>query len=134
MSQCPEGCRCDPNRATGEAAPAGELRPEAVPIVPLASLVRREALRAEAGERIRPDPVRLAAGWQRRFAIERSRAADLARLYEESGYEVALDPVSPELLRDECSDCRLVTQLEYVLLYTREAAGSAGVGDPTAAP
>ena len=86
---------------------------------PLDALLRAEALRTEAGGRIRPDPARLAAGWERRFVIERPRAADLARLYEESGYEVAQDPVPPELVDDECVDCRLVAQLEYVTLYTR---------------
>ena len=97
-------------------------------VVPLVSLVRGEALRSEAGERIRPDPARLAAGWERRFVIERSRAADLARLYEESGHEVALDPVAPELLQDDCSDCRLVARLEYVMLYTRRRTGAPGTG------
>jgi hypothetical protein len=92
---------------------------EPAPIIPLASLVRGEAHRSVAGERIRPDPARLAAGWERRFVIERPRAADLARLYEESGFEVALDPVAPELLEDDCTDCRLVARLEYVMLYTR---------------
>lgn len=87
----------------------------------IASVVRGEAVRNEAEGRILPDPARLAAGWERRFVIERGRVADLARLFEESGYEVALDPVSPELVDDECVDCRLVAQLEYVSLYTRRA-------------
>jgi hypothetical protein len=91
------------------------------PIVPLAALVRGEALRSGMGERIRPDPARLAAGWERRFVIELARAADLSRLYEESGFEVALDPVPPESLEDGCTDCRLVARLEYVMLYTRRA-------------
>ena len=86
---------------------------------PLARVVRGEAQRAEAEERIRPDPARLAAGWERRFVIEKARAGDLARLYQEAGFEVALDAVAPELLDDECADCRLVFQLEYVSLYTR---------------
>ena len=109
------------------STPAGRRRDEP-PLVPLTSLVRGEALRSEAGERIRPDPARLAAGWERRFVIERSRATDLARLYEESGHEVALDPVAPELLQDDCSDCRLVARLEYVMLYTRRRAGAPGAG------
>ena len=85
----------------------------------LAGIVRAEALRADAEERIRPDPARLAAGWERRFVIERARAADLVALYERSGFEVATDPVAPELLADECTDCRLVSALAFVQLYTR---------------
>ena len=91
---------------------------------PLASLVRGEALRSDAADRIRPDPARLAAGWERRFVIEKGRAADLALLYVKSGFEVAQDPVSPELLEDECVDCRLVAQLEYVSVYTRRSGES----------
>ncbi len=88
-------------------------------VVPLTALVRGEAVRSEAGERIRPDPARLAAGWVKRFAIERARAADLARVYEEAGFEVALDPVAPERLADDCGDCQVVAQFDHVLLYTR---------------
>jgi hypothetical protein len=87
---------------------------------PLAGIVRGEALRADAEERIRPDPTRVALGWERRFVIEQSRAADLEHLYEASGFETATDPVAPELLADECTDCRLVSQLHYVQLYTRK--------------
>jgi hypothetical protein len=94
------------------------------PHVPLAALVRGEALRLEAGERIRPDPARIAAGWERRFVIERGRAPDFARVYEDAGYEVAMDPVPPELLSDDCTDCALVVKLEYVTLYTRPRRGA----------
>jgi hypothetical protein len=85
----------------------------------LAGVVRGEALRADAEERIRPDPARLADGWERRFVIEQSRAADLVALYEHGGFEVVLDPVAPELLDDDCGDCRLVSAMQYVQLYTR---------------
>ena len=89
---------------------------------PLASLVRSEALRAAFAERIRPDPTRLAAGWERRFVIERDRAPDLVRLYEVAGLEVATDPVPPEALADECEGCRIVFQREYVSIHTRPRA------------
>jgi len=85
--------------------------------------VRGEALRADAGERIRPDPARVAAGWERRFVIERARAADLVTRYEGAGFEVAVDPVAPELLQDECSDCALVARMDYVQVYTRRMSG-----------
>lgn len=122
---------------TGDKLPIGVKTPArsgAGNTAPLAALVRSEALRAEAGGRIRPDPARIAAGWQRRFVIEKGRATDLARLYAETGYEVAQDPVAPELVDDECVDCRLVAQLEYVSLYTRQpeiATGSSGPEKPS---
>lgn len=87
---------------------------------PLASIVRGEAVRAGAEERIRPDPRRVAEGWERRFVIERARVPDFVTLYEASGFEVAVDPVAPELLEDECADCRLVSALDYVQVYTRK--------------
>lgn len=87
----------------------------------LAGIVRTEALRADAAERIAPDPARTAAGWERRFVIERARAADLVGLYERAGFEVAQDPVAPELLADECTDCRLVAALAYVQVYVRRS-------------
>lgn len=92
---------------------------------PLASIVRGEALRADAAERIQPDPARVAAGWTRRFVIERARAADLVALYEQAGFEVAVDAVAPELLQDECTDCKLVVRMAYVQVYTRPASGGA---------
>lgn len=98
------------------------------PTRPLASIVRGEAVRADAEERIKPDPARIAAGWQRRFVIERARVADFVALYEESGFEVAIDPVAPELLQDECSDCKLVMALDYVQVYTRRRAPGRSAG------
>lgn len=85
----------------------------------LTSLVRGEAVRTDSTERIQPDPARIAAGWSRRFVIERGRIADLVALYESTGFEVAADSVAPELLQDECTDCKLVVHLDYVQLYTR---------------
>jgi hypothetical protein len=90
---------------------------------PLRALVRGEALRQDAGERIRPDPARIAEGWEHRFVIERARAADLVRLYEETGHEVALDPVPPASLADDCDGCRIVFLREYVSIYTRRRGG-----------
>ena len=90
---------------------------------PLASLVRGEALRADTESRIRPDPARLAAGWERRFVIERDRAADLVRLYARAGLEVVTDPVPPEALADDCDGCRIVFLREYVSIYTRPTGG-----------
>ena len=89
------------------------------PAAKLGSVVRGEALRADAESRIRPDPARIAVGWERRFVIEKARAADLVELYERAGFEVATDPVPPELVADECTDCRVVGQLQFVQIYTR---------------
>ena len=103
-----------------------EMRPPEPRVVqPLASLVRCEAHRADSAERVRPDPARLAAGWERRFVIERERSADLVRLYAVAGYEVAVDAVPAEALADECDGCRVVFMREFVSIYTRKVGARA---------
>ena len=98
---------------------AEEKRQEPGVLRSLAGLVRSEAIRVDSEERIKPDPARLAAGWERRFVIERDRAVDLVRLYARAGLEVVVDPVPPESLADECDGCRVVFLREYVSIYTR---------------
>ncbi len=91
----------------------------------LAGVVRGEALRADAESRIRPDPARVADGWEWRFVLEHGRAADLVRLYEQAGFDVATDPVQAEQIDEECTDCRLVSALRFVALYTRPRSSRA---------
>lgn len=92
---------------------------------PLSAAVRAEAARAAAEARIRPDPARLAAGWERRFVVEARRVEEYVRLYESAGFEVAADPVSPEQVEEECGDCRLLLELEFQTIYTRSPSGDA---------
>jgi hypothetical protein len=93
-----------------ESRPPGE---------PLAAIVRGEALRTRAESQIRPDPERLAAGWERRFVVEARRAEEFVRLYESLGFEVCADPVRREQVDDDCDDCRIVLLLDYRAIYTR---------------
>jgi hypothetical protein len=88
----------------------------------LSAVVRAEAFRAVAESRIRPDPDRLSAGWQRRFVVEARRIGEYIRLYEAAGFEVAADPVKPEQVEEECGDCRLVLSLEFRTIYTRRGS------------
>ena len=90
----------------------------------IASLVREEALRAEAQAQVRPDPARLEQGWVRRFVIEARRAEEYVRLYESIGYDVVADPVRREQVDDRCDDCRVVLLLDYRTIYTREKEAS----------
>jgi len=88
----------------------------------LAAIVRGEALKARAGAQIRPDPERLAQGWERRFVVEARRAEEYVRLYESLGYEVCADPVRREQVDDDCDDCRVVLLLDFRTIYTRRRA------------
>lgn len=85
----------------------------------LAGLIRVEAHRAMSEAAVRPDPVRLADGWERRFIAEGMRAAEMAELYEKLGFEVAVDPVRSEELAGECEACRVVALLAFKSIYTR---------------
>jgi len=80
---------------------------------------------------------RIGAGWQRRFVVDQARVVEMVRLYQELGYETAVDPVRPEDLVDDaagdpqarapqavdpgCHDCRLVTLRWLHVIYTRPA-------------
>ncbi len=86
----------------------------------LGLVVEQEARRTFTETQLAPDPARVAAGWERRFVTDATRAHEAMDLYEELGYEVCADPVQAESLEDECRDCWLVTQLRFVTIYTRK--------------
>ncbi len=65
-----------------------------------------------------PNPELIARGWRRRFIADQRMARDAVETYKELGYEVILEPVSVERLKDECSGCRAVLE-RFQALYTR---------------
>jgi hypothetical protein len=85
----------------------------------LGYLLRAEAHRWAMEAAAAPDPVRLAAGWERRFIAAGSRVDETLDLYRELGYEVVADPVLPSDLAGECSDCAVVAALSFRMIYTR---------------
>jgi hypothetical protein len=91
---------------------------------------RRTPRTPSSGE-VAPDPARIAAGWEFRFAADRARADETVRLYRELGFEVAADPIVPRNLSPDCGDCRLVSALGFQLIYTRRP-GTAGATAPAA--
>jgi hypothetical protein len=65
-------------------------------------------------------------GWQRRFCAAEPRLSEMAALYEQTGYEVHLEPLAaveaPNQDRDECAGCMICFQGfedRYQVLYTR---------------
>jgi hypothetical protein len=70
--------------------------------------------------RIRADPERIAAGWERRFIAGPARAEEMMQLYRDLGFEVAADPIQPQLFEGDCEDCRLLAQLQFKMIYTRK--------------
>jgi len=85
----------------------------------LQQVVSAEARRVLGEAQLRPDPARLAAGWERRFITDAGRADELAALYRALGFEVVADPVRAEDLGNDCEDCRLITLLQFRTIYTR---------------
>ncbi len=86
----------------------------------LRAIAESEALRALGQQRVRANPERLAAGWERRFVTDATRAAEAVALYQAMGYEVVADPVRPDELGDDCDACALATLFRTI--YTRPRA------------
>ena len=70
-----------------------------------------------------PDPVRLAAGWERRFVAAGERLEEMLELYRELGFEVVADPVPQEATDAGCAVC-LSGRPEYRAIYTRRGPGA----------
>ncbi len=111
-----------------ESAGGRPFTPSRTPAIPpsaLARLVAGELHKAEAG--FAPDPARLAQGWTYRFVAEAVRAEEMATLYRELGFEVALEPVG-EAASPACRECRLVAVLRFRAIYTRRHHGDQASG------
>jgi hypothetical protein len=73
------------------------------------------------------DPRLEAEGWCSRFIAQGARGDEMAHLYRELGYEVLEVPLTPGMLGQECSECRLVALFQFRLIYTRRDGGTPGV-------
>ncbi|MDH3497492.1 MAG: hypothetical protein OER21_12080 [Gemmatimonadota bacterium] len=86
----------------------------------LRSIVEAEARRVLSDAELRPDPQRVAEGWERRFVTDAHRAEEVIALYESLGLEVCADPLRPDELGPGCDDCALVAVLRFRTIYTRK--------------
>ena len=68
---------------------------------------------------IRPDPARIAEGWEPRFVVEARRVPEYVDLYASLGFEVLADPVRRDHVAPSCSDCRVAILLDFRTIYTR---------------
>ena len=71
------------------------------------------------GSEIRPDPARIAEGWDPRFVVEARRVPEFVELYASLGFEVLADPVRHGQVSAACGDCRVVMLLDFRTIYTR---------------
>lgn len=87
----------------------------------LSSLVEIEANRVELESALRPNPDLISKGWERRFITDANRASELIGLYEELGFEVHSDEISPGEFNEACRDCGLMTLVPLLMIYTRRS-------------
>lgn len=89
-------------------------------------LIKIESLVKESGDRIlseaqlRPDPLLVAGGWQRRFTVDEERAKEVVDLYAQLGYEVRAEAVHAGEPQDDCHDCHASTTVRLRTIYTRK--------------
>lgn len=95
-------------------------------VAPLSDMVEREAKRVLSETQLKPDPARVAQGWERRFLADAERAEEAMELYARLGYEVCADPVRPDQLEQDCLGCPLPTLLQFTMIYTRKKRGGKG--------
>jgi hypothetical protein len=69
---------------------------------------------------LQPNSSLIAQGWERRFTADEQRAKEAMQLYNQLGYEVRAEPVLPEELQDDCSDCKTVVSYYFQTIYTRK--------------
>jgi hypothetical protein len=67
----------------------------------------------------RPDPARIAAGWEFRFVADTARAEEAVALYASLGFEVAADSIETNRLDEDCAGCQVVVLLRHRAIYTR---------------
>jgi len=65
-------------------------------------------------------------GWQRRFFASEPRLSEMAAVYEETGFEVHLEPLStveePDKTSEECQGCKICFEGfedNYKVIFTR---------------
>ena len=95
----------------------------------LGPIVETEARRVLSEAQLRPDPERIADGWERRFIADAKRTRESIELYESLGFEVVADPLRTHEMGEECDDCLLVALMQFRTIYTRrKGPGVTGTG------
>jgi len=107
---------------SGSDPDAGERERQRKVAESLGPLVEQEARRFLSETQIEGDPARVADGWERRFIADGRRAEEMIELYSQLGYEVCADPVSPDVVGEDCDDCQLLAALQFKIIYTRKRA------------
>ena len=62
-------------------------------------------------------------GWVRQFTADEPRLSEAVELYESLGFEVHLEPVTPDESAEECQICFEKEGDRYKTIYTRPKRG-----------
>lgn len=62
-----------------------------------------------------------AEGWTRQFTVDEPRLSEAVEMYRLLGFEVHLEPATPEESSEECAACLEVLCDRYKTIYTRPA-------------
>lgn len=65
-------------------------------------------------------------GWTRQFTVDEPRLSEAIEMYKLLGFEVHLEPVTPDENSEECAACLEVLCDRYKTIYTRLAEGRNG--------
>ncbi len=60
-----------------------------------------------------------AQGWEKRFLADARMAKEAVQTYSELGYEVRLEPLREDEMKDECSGCKSLLK-HFKTVYTRK--------------
>lgn len=58
-------------------------------------------------------------GWKRRSVVDEPRVKELVELYQSLGFETRIEPIRPEEMVGECTECLEVDCKRYKAIYTR---------------
>lgn len=58
-------------------------------------------------------------GWERRTTYDEPRLSEIVEMYEETGFEVRLEPFDPDD-EDGCTACMKADPDRYKVIYTRK--------------
>ena len=58
-------------------------------------------------------------GWTRQFIADEPRLSEAAEEYNKLGFEVHLEPVDPQAMEGDCTNCLMMACDKYKIIYTR---------------
>jgi hypothetical protein len=68
----------------------------------------------------------IARGWEKQTTYDEPRLSEIVEMYEETGFEVHLEPFDP-FLDQGCADCMKASPEKYKTIYTRDTSNKEGL-------